>query len=117
LLYVSIPQPPEKLGGLFITENGKTYTTTASIFDMTPAVVTIYRAAADGSNAAAFPGLPSDSWNPAFSSDGQTLYFAHSEADNVELYSLAFGGGQPVNLSNNPADDHSPVQPLLPAAP
>ncbi|HEU0307520.1 MAG TPA: S9 family peptidase [Lysobacter sp.] len=46
-------------------------------------------------------------WNvnsPAFSNDGNTVYFLSSKSGSMQLYSIAARGGEPVRLTDFPSD-------------
>jgi TolB protein len=110
LLFVTLPEPPENLSGLFITESGKFFATAGNIFDLAPVQPGIYRVNADGSGAAAVAGIPLGSWAPLFSPDGGSVLYVSDSGGDQEIYSLPLGGGQPTNLTNNLAADNSPAR-------
>ncbi len=110
LLFVSLPEPPENLNGLFITASGKFFATAGNIFDLVPVQTRIFKVNADGSESAAMAGIPLGSWAPLFSPDGESVLYVSDSGGDQEIYSLPLSGGQPTNLTNNLAADNTPAR-------
>lgn len=72
----------------------------------------IYSVPADGNNIAAPANLTNtpdaDEWNPQWSPDGSLIAFQTNRDGNWEIYIMDVNGANPVNITNNPADDQQP---------
>lgn len=45
-------------------------------------------------------------WSPAWSADGQRLYFISAETGNPDLYMVFLAGGTQINLTNSPEQEY-----------
>ncbi|MBI5669851.1 MAG: PKD domain-containing protein [Chloroflexi bacterium] len=70
----------------------------------------IYVMNADGSNVIqlTFNDNVSDDL-PAWSPDGSTIFYTTDQDGNLEIYAMSTDGSNPRNVTQNPADDHSPA--------
>ncbi len=58
---------------------------------------------------------PFNNYNPAFSSDGQTIYFTSDRTGSAQVWQMKAGGSEPVQLTNDENNNYfSSVSPAAP---